>query len=238
VSDLGAVEYRDHRAAASNVCFPEEAVDTPSKRMLRLGADALQLCGVVRSGIQVLVGLADAQSVQFRGLTALVRRVPFAPLAVEERGVAAYRAVVEGAFAERTVLPARYGTVFRSRESLLRWLVLHYFTLLDALRFLEGRQMARVQIRSRLADRSETEEQADIEATALDSFRVLKRSAVAFLPYGARSGFYEASFLVERERWDAFGAALREEERRLGHLRLHCSGPWPPYDFVRMELHG
>ncbi|HWP02575.1 MAG TPA: GvpL/GvpF family gas vesicle protein [Gemmatimonadaceae bacterium] len=214
-------------------------MDTPSKRMLRVGADAVQLCGVVRSGMQLLAGLADAQFVQFRGLTALVRRVPFAPIGMEEREIAAYRAIVEGAFAERTVLPATYGTVFRSRESLLRWLELHYFTLLDALRFMEGRQMARVHIGSRLADRSERpEEEADIEATALDSFRVLKRSAVAFLPRGARSGLYEASFLVERERWDAFGAALREEERRLGHLRLHCSGPWPPYDFVRMELHG
>jgi hypothetical protein len=214
-------------------------VETPTRRAARFGADALQLCGVVRSGAPLLGGLADAQVIEFRGLAALVRRVPFATVAVEDEAVAAYRAVIEGAFAVRTVLPAMYGTVFRQREALLRWLELHYFTLLDALRWMEGRQMARVQIGQVLADRGErSEAHSEIEATALDSFRVLRRSAAAFIPRGIKAGVHQASFLVDQERWDGFIAALREEQRRLAHLRVDYSGPWPPYDFVRMELHG
>jgi hypothetical protein len=77
--------------------------------------------------------------------------------------------------------------------------------------------------------------------TAFDSFRVLKKEAVAFVPIdgGATSGdAAEGAFLVERDRWEAFCALLKEEQRRLPHLRFEQTGPWPPYDFVRLEMNG
>ena len=45
-----------------------------------------------------------------------------------------------------------------------------------------------------------------------------------------------ASFLVERERWDVFNDIVREEQKRLREMRVECTGPWPPYDFVRMQF--
>jgi hypothetical protein len=47
-----------------------------------------------------------------------------------------------------------------------------------------------------------------------------------------------ASFLVERERWAQFEAAVLEEGRRDPELRYRVTGPWPPYDFVRMQFGG
>jgi hypothetical protein len=31
---------------------------------------------------------------------------------------------------------------------------------------------------------------------------------------------------------------LKEEQRRLPDLRFEQSGPWPAYDFVRLDLNG
>ena len=83
---------------------------------------------------------------------------------------------------------------------------------------------------------------ADLEVTAFDSFRLLKRQAVAYVPIevpGRRSEQgAEAAFLVERDHWNQFMALLKEEQRRLPDLKFEHTGPWPAYDFVRLDLNG
>ena len=39
-----------------------------------------------------------------------------------------------------------------------------------------------------------------------------------------------------RERWDVFNDIVREEQKRLREMHVECTGPWPPYDFVRMQF--
>ena len=48
----------------------------------------------------------------------------------------------------------------------------------------------------------------------------------------------EGAFLVEREHWGQFMALLKEEQRRLPDLKFEHTGPWPAYDFVRLDLNG
>jgi hypothetical protein len=183
--------------------------------------------------------------VEYRDLIALVRRSRFTPIEPDPSEVVAYRGVVEGAFASRAVVPAPFGTVFRSRDSLVRWLELHYFTLADALQFLQDRQAARVRITTGLATQGwDTREyklrEADLEETAFDSFRVLRKESIAFvpIPVAGRRTEAEAAFLIDRDQWAAFTALVKEEQRRLPDLRFEQTGPWPPYDFVHLELSG
>jgi len=206
---------------------------------------ALQLCGIVSLESGPPLRLADGHVVVFRDLGALVRNTSFAPVPTGEKDIAMYRALVEGAFATRSVVPAPFGTIFHHRDALLRWMELHYFTLADALRFLQERHVARVKVMPGLATqgwdtREHNVREADLEVTAFDSFRVLRRQAVAFLPVEAQgrktTEGAEAAFLVEREQWNAFAAAVKDEQRRLPDLRFEQTGPWPPYDFVRLDL--
>jgi gas vesicle protein GvpL/GvpF len=210
-------------------------------------APALQLCAIVALDSGAPLRVADAQLISFRDLGALVRNTRFVPVAAEQAEVAAYRAVVEGAFATCSVVPAPFGTVFRNRDSLHRWLELHYFTLEDALRYLNERQVARVRITPGLSAQGwDTVEhnvrEADLEVTAFDSFRVIRRAAAAFLPVAVQGRKTEegaeAAFLVDRDQWQAFVAAVKEEQRRLPDLRFEQTGPWPPYDFLRLDLNG
>ena len=45
-----------------------------------------------------------------------------------------------------------------------------------------------------------------------------------------------AAFLIDRELWDDFVAAVDDQRRRNPGLALDLSGPWPPFDFVRMQF--
>jgi hypothetical protein len=155
------------------------------------------------------------------------------------------------------VVPAPPGTVFRSRETVAGWLELHYFTLAEALSFLDDRAVARV-----TATRADAPAPARATPLHLDQgppgderpagdallteaaepFRELRRDAVSMLvlraeELGEPHAAY-ASYLVERSRWAQFEQALAREAQRHAGLALRLSGPWPPYDFVRMQFRG
>ena len=189
--------------------------------------------------------LADGtESIAFRDVAAVVGPAPAARADRTDATLAEYRGIIDAVFARVSVLPAPAGVVFRSREVLVRWLELHYVTLQEALAFVDNRVAARVHV-SRTVDTAETmsettEVASDIAAIASGSFRVLRRHAVASVPLRSSENGLTASaaFLVDRERWPLFADVVREEDRRLTDLTYHLTGPWPPYDFVRMQFGG
>jgi hypothetical protein len=181
--------------------------------------------------------------VAVRDLGARVAESPYVAPAATTQNVAEYRRVVEGAFARQTIVPAPFGSIFRGREALTRWLELHYFTLIEAVTFVADRAMARVSVS--YGDEPENTTAMAIDADLLDtaadeSFRLLRRHAVASLVVGNHTGELgpaaRASFLIERERWEVFNDIVKEEQKRLREMRVECTGPWPPYDFVRMQF--
>jgi hypothetical protein len=212
----------------------------------REGQEAIVLCGIISRDGRPSVDIPGVQSVDYRDVAAVVRKADFVRTEPTDSGIAAYRETVEEAFQYGAVIPAPYGTIFRSRDALLRWMELHYFTLADALRFLHDRQVARVRVAPAALGTWDTVEHrargADLEVTAFDSFRLLKRQAVAYVPVevpGRRSeSGAEGAFLVERDHWNQFMALLKEEQRRLPDLKFEHTGPWPAYDFVRLDLNG
>jgi hypothetical protein len=47
-----------------------------------------------------------------------------------------------------------------------------------------------------------------------------------------------ASFLVERSHWREFAEAVAAEAQQAPGLAISLTGPWPPYDFVRLQFGG
>jgi hypothetical protein len=202
---------------------------------------SVQLFGIVSlDGEGVVPTPPGVSVVTFRDVGAMVMDAAVTPPPMDGRHVNEYRRVVETAFEGRTVLPAPFGTVFRSRDSLSRWLELHYFTFLEAMTFVADRLMARVTIAIDDLDADGmTVERPAVDAIATECFRQLKRHTVASLVFPPDSPAQaRASFLIERDRWTIFTEAVVEEQKRFADLRVSQSGPWPPYDFVRLQFGG
>lgn len=222
-------------------------VRTRTQRNLAFGgAEALQLYGVLAHDGAAVAPIPGTMVVTLRELAAVVRHVPYDRLDATTDAIADYRRVVEVAFRDHAVLPAPFGTVFKWRESLMHWMEIHYVALVDAIGFVHDRSMVRVRVErakldtDALTDTREARIQ-DFETTVFDSFRFLKRSAIAcvtFPPTGTppASKCAEASFLVDRDKWKAFAEAVDEEKRRLPEFSIEQTGPWPPYDFVRLQF--
>ncbi len=150
-----------------------------------------------------------------------------------------HRTVVADVFAQCAILPAPPGTVFRSMGVLRRWLELHHTALLGGLAYIDGRAEGRVHVRPAGAhgDGSsfEGDGRPDLPRTGRDQAAwVLPNVA---LP-GRDADGASASFLVDRSRWRAFADAVAAEQHRDPELEVRLTGPWPPYDFVRLQFGG
>lgn len=180
-------------------------------------------------------------SLSFRDIAAILRSAPFKSMDPSEQELEDYRSVVEALFEKGTVLPAPFGTVFRSADMVRQWLEINYISLSEGLHYLEGRCEARVHI----AESEEVEKgqrRADVGAAATEIFRDLRRHAESAIPLRpsreAAAGVMSSGFLIARDHWDEFSEHVQEHARRSTLLLFEQSGPWPPIDFVRMDFGG
>jgi hypothetical protein len=180
--------------------------------------------------------------IPFRDLCAVVSEQK--AFALDEPGpevIAEHRAVVDFVFRNAPVLPAPVGVVFRTPDVLKRWMELHYVSLSDALEFVEDRAVARVHIVRADGRPDELEAGSDLAAAAAESLRALRRKAVASVPLRLEevTGLtLSAAFLIDREHWPDFNRAVDEQRDAHNRLNFGVTGPWAPYDFVRMQFGG
>lgn len=177
----------------------------------------------------------------FRELAAVVEEGEFEPIQPDGEALERYADVIETVFDHGPVLPAPPGTVFRDASVLVRWMEPHYVALTDALAYVEDRAVARVHMCRGDGDPEDRDKGADLAAAAAESYRALRRRSVAAVPLKTEhlTGIVlSGAFLVERELWGDFEATLRDERQRNAGLRMDLTGPWPPYDFVRMQFGG
>lgn len=182
----------------------------------------------------------ELQAIVFREVAVVARPAVGRPAADEAAALAHHRDV---ALLARlmTVVPAPPATQFRSPAALRQWLELHASALTEAIAHVEGRVMARVTACRDLEGASSDPDVLTPSAAAAESFRVLRRRAVAAVPVvggtvGDGTTIATEAFLVERIQWDAFAAEVVAEDERSPGLILRLTGPWPPYDFVRLQF--
>ena len=200
---------------------------------------SLQLFGIIAADPGARSPAPETILVPFRAIAALVAPAPYQRMTLDDEKVGAYAQIVEEAYRFAPILPAPPGTIFRSRSALGRWLELHYVTLSDGLALVDGSTSARLTIRLReAAENDETIREWHLVATEI--MRTLRghASALAILdtPAADARSVGVASFLVERDRWEAFETSVAAEQKRHPSLEFAMTGPWPPYDFVKMQF--
>jgi hypothetical protein len=212
--------------------------------MAQTALNALRLYGVAAVESGQVASLAEGTSlVHYRALAAIVEAAPYSAAPVDDEAMAKYLSVTENAHSHAAVLPAPPGTVFQSQATLLRWLELHYFTLTEALAVVEGHAAARVSI-TRQGHNEDGETGRSFAALAAESLRLLRSQAAATVTLPRAEGDDEdgvvarASFLVDSQRWQNFQETVSKEAARQSTLDFRVTGPWPPYDFVRMQFGG
>jgi len=182
---------------------------------------------------------AGVSVLRFRDIGALVEQVPFSHAASVQCDAERHRGIIERVFRDGAILPAPCGTIFRGTERVRRWLEQNYIALNEGIHFVAGRCEARVHVSLRAPEESLSEEKVgEAELSAAECLRLLRRCAVAAveLPLRLPSTILSGAFLIEQARWSEFAEQVRAETRRRTELVCAKTGPWPPYDFVRLDF--
>lgn len=205
------------------------------------GLKLYAVAAVESSGVESLA--AETTLIHYRDLAAIVEPANYAASKLDETDMERYAAVLEEAFRAGPVLPAPPGTTFKSHGTLSHWLELHYFTLTDAMNLVEDHVAARVSI-SATGKVPEEKAAKSFKALGADALRLLRGHAAAtvMLPLtedDAKAGVVaRSSFLIGADKWESFQHAVSQESKRQPALDVALTGPWPPYDFVRMQFAG
>ena len=206
-------------------------------------AVGLRLYGVAAVESGQATSLAEGTTlVHYRALAAIVEPSPYSVSTFGDDETGNYVRVLEESHSHSAVLPAPPGTVFQSQSTLMRWLELHYFTLTEALAVVEGHAAARVSITAHGSQ--EDDSRKSLAGLAAESLRLLRSQAAATVSLPTTDGDDEdgvvarASFLIDTQRWQAFTDTVSAEAKRQPGLDFRVTGPWPPYDFVRMQFGG
>lgn len=210
--------------------------------MAQASLDSLRLYGVAASEARHHDSLAEGTSiVEFRALSAVVSQSRYERVAQSPEELGAYMKVVQEVYAQTPLLPAPPGTVFRSEETLLRWMELHYFSLLEGLGKVEGHSSARVTLTAKALPEA-AEALKLLHATAAESMRALRGQAAATVSHQAdednAQAIATASFMIETGHWSVFGDVVAAEAKRHPEFEYRLTGPWPPYEFVQMQFGG
>ena len=200
---------------------------------------ALTLFGVtVNDAHTAHVHVDDIETITVRDLAAICGSTDYRAPAIDDEAIRHHRDVIAAYALRGPVLPAPAGVVFRSPEAVTSWLELHSGALSEALTFDENRIAARVHI-SRASTPDAQVANVDVDGAAAESLRVLRTAAVATLPLRAdRSAgvVLTAAFLIEQDLWEQFAVEVDALAKRTTGVTFALTGPWPPYDFVQMQL--
>jgi hypothetical protein len=181
-----------------------------------------------------------AAQVVFRDLAAIVSpREKFALDDVDDGSLTRHRAIVDAVFKRQVVLPTPPGVVFRTEHVLTRWMELHYVALNDAMAFVTDRLAVRVHVERAGGSKADADAGIDLAEIAATVFRDLRRRAVASVPLTLEqvTGVsLSGAFLVERELFKEFERGVAEVKSSQSKLSIQMTGPWAPYDFVRMQF--
>ena len=195
--------------------------------------DGLYLYAVTRSRSWRGAGPGSADElikVRYRDLEALVRPVPYQLPDLDDTRLTEHQRLVESSMRRGTVLPAPYGVVFRGRRSVIRFLEDQYIVLDEGLAFIDGHW----ELRLHMSGDEKDDGLRELSTVLYSEMRRFARAAIPLPSGGTR--LLSAAFLVDRSAWIEF--VERSDDLNTSHpeLSFDVTGPWPPYDFVRITF--
>jgi hypothetical protein len=173
------------------------------------------------------------QRVRYRDLEALVREVPYTIPEDSSRAVDEHQRTVEMVMRRTTVLPAPFGIVFKGRRPLIKMMQDQYLVLDEGLSLLDGHWELRLHITAKAVGDVE-DNLSDVAMAVYSELRRFARAAVPFPNEG--KSLVSAAFLVDRTTWVEFIERIEDFDAQYFDLGFDVTGPWPPYDFVRVVV--
>jgi gas vesicle protein GvpL/GvpF len=195
--------------------------------------------GIVRAGAPLQTNTCGVdrrwpciEEIRNDDICAVVSRVPREPIAATREHLLAHERVNRAVLADRTVIPMSFGMQCRSRQDVAELLRSGYDAFFEALEQMDGK------LEFGLQGYRHGDAAAGADRAVPEILRQLGDVSLASrlnAPFGTGM-VMNAAFLVQRSGAAGFDHGVREISQRYPDLMFKRSGPWPPYNFVRIRL--
>jgi hypothetical protein len=151
-----------------------------------------------------------------------------------DEDVELHKKVVEQVMKEHSVLPVAYGMAFKNKKLLLIAMSVGYKAMKKAMNEVDNR----VELGIKLFLPKENAEWDGKEQCRSVFLEALKKKAVQSkeLKLFSERLILNTSFLIYRDKINDFSGEVEQLGNKYPDLKIQYSGPWPPYNFVDIQI--
>ena len=178
----------------------------------------------------------EVYTIPHRDIAAVVSDSPVIDYELSEDNTRKHEEVIRKVMNEYSVLPTEFGTVIRNKTILKRLLKKAYKPTKDGLKMVDNMVELGVKaVQSEENAFADTEKRKEDAQDILESLKAAsKQTAVGDL--FSRRLILNASFLVNKDRVDAFSDEVEKLQFKYPMLKFLYSGPWAPHNFVYIKI--
>jgi len=178
----------------------------------------------------------EVYTVPYRDVAAVVSDSPLKDYEMTEDNTRRHEAVLRQVMEKHTVVPVEFGTVIKNEKILKRLLTKAYGPAKECLKLVDN--MVELGVKAVLEEDIvfvDPQERKECISNILESLNTRAKKAVTADLFSNRL-LLNASFLVNRERIDAFSTEVTQLQEKYPMLKMLYSGPWAPYNFVYIKI--
>ena len=178
----------------------------------------------------------EVYTIPHRDIAAVVSDSPVLDYELSEDNTRKHEEVIRKVMNEYSVLPTEFGTVIRNKTILKRLLKKAYEPTKDGLKMVDNMVELGVKaVQSEENAFADTEKRKEDAQDILESLKAASKQTAAGDLFSRRL-ILNASFLVNKDRVDAFSDEVEELQRKYPTLKFLYSGPWAPHNFVYIKI--
>ena len=174
-------------------------------------------------------------SLHYKGITAVVSDVQTIEPPLTEDTTEQHDVVVREVMKKHIVVPAAFGMALKNKEILKAILKRFHSTIKETFKSLQNKIELGVKVILKTNDKT-----IDINECKKEIENLLSENAIKTVKGRLFSDrlLLNKSFLVEKDKIENFSAQVAELEKKYPQFKFQYSGPWPPYSFVNIRIHG
>jgi len=176
-------------------------------------------------------GSGEVYAIPCGDIAAVVSNAPFKEYVLTEDNVHTHNQVITLVAEEYSVVPMAFGMVFKNEGILKGVLEKTRGDMRKALKEVEGKVELGVKVI--LPKGAEFDE--DAFASEIKALRELAVQCKLGKRFSKRL-ILNAFYLVAKEKVEVFIGAAKELEEKFKQLKIQCTGPWPPFNFVTIKV--
>jgi hypothetical protein len=175
-------------------------------------------------------------TIPYRNVAAVVSESPMKDYELTEDNMKRHEEVIRRVMEEHTVVPVEFGTVIQNERILKHLLKKAYDPVRECLRLVDN--MVELGVKAVINGDivfADSEKRNECATNILESLNNRAKQLVKSGLFSDRL-ILNASFLVNKEEINTFSNEVTDLQEKYPMIKLLYSGPWAPYNFVRIRI--